>query len=148
MTEYKKTCHDALDWEDVEQFHAAVLHISKSCFEYKKICIGVIGVTAAVLVKFTDDRLDHSFFLVPLLLACGFWFADATAYYYQRVIRCLMDKRFIAIANRNNLSDYRRSETTASWRQAFFNSSMTLYYVLVALLVPGWIAYGLGAFQG
>ena len=144
MEEYKKSCHDALDWEDVDQLHAATLEISKSCFEFKKICVGLIGVAATILVKFTKDRLDHSFFFVPLLLAVGFWIADATSYYYQRQIRSLMDKTLIAIAGRNSLTEYTRKKTKASWTGAFFNASMALYYVLVALLLLGWISYGMG----
>ncbi|CAG37066.1 unknown protein [Desulfotalea psychrophila LSv54] len=76
MTEYKKTCEDELDWACVDQLHEATLQISKSCFEFKKICVGLIGAALAILVKLTDNQLDHTYFLIPLLICFGFWVAD------------------------------------------------------------------------
>lgn len=76
MTEYKRTCEDELDWSSVEQLHEATLQMSKSCFEFKKICVGLIGAALAVLVKLTDNELDHSYFIIPLLICFGFWFLD------------------------------------------------------------------------
>ena len=84
MTEYKRSCEDELDWASVDQLHEATLQISKSCFEFKKICVGLIGAALAVLVKLTDNNLDHSYFVIPLLICFGFWVADFSAYYFQR----------------------------------------------------------------
>jgi len=35
--EYKKSCHDELNWVEIEQLHTATVEISKNCFEYKKL---------------------------------------------------------------------------------------------------------------
>ncbi|CRL59067.1 hypothetical protein [Proteus penneri] len=51
MEEYKKSCEDELDWEIINQLHEATLQMSKSCFEFKKICVGLIGATLAILAK-------------------------------------------------------------------------------------------------
>lgn len=140
--EYKRSCKDELDWTDVEQLHAATLQISKSCFEYKKLCIGFLAGAMTFLIKFTDNAIDHSLFVVAILIIMGFWLADSTAYYYQRVIRNIMDKRMVAIADRNTTTDYNRKVTVASKLQALFNGSMTLYFVLMIIGIIGWISYG------
>ena len=46
--EYKTSCEDELDWKDVDQLHQAILQISKSCFEYKKLCVGFFGIAIAL----------------------------------------------------------------------------------------------------
>ncbi len=139
--EYKRTCEDELDWTDIGQLHDATLQISKSCFEFKKLCVGLIGAALAVLVKLTDSELDYSYFAVPLLICLGFWVADLTAYYYQRSTRKAMDKKLRAIAKRNSLTNYGRNDIEASWFGAAFNLSMSLYYVLACLGAIGWVAY-------
>lgn len=141
MEEYKRTCEDELDWASVNQLHEATLQISKSCFEFKKICVGLIGAALAVLVKITDNQLDHSYFSIPLLICFGFWVADFSAYYFQRKTRMAMNERLIAIAERNAISNYRAQHLTVSWRSAAFNHSMTLYYALAFLGLIGWFAY-------
>ncbi|HGZ6484941.1 MULTISPECIES: hypothetical protein [Vibrio] len=141
MEEYKKTCEDELDWASVNQLHEATLQISKSCFEFKKICVGLIGAALAVLVKITDNQLDHSYFSIPLLICFGFWIADFSAYYFQRKTRMAMNERLIAIAERNSISNYQHQRLTATWFGAAFNHSMTLYYALAFLGFIGWFAY-------
>lgn len=141
MKEYKKTCEDELDWATINQLHEATLQISKSCFEFKKICVGLIGAGLAILVKLTDNQLDHSYFSIPLLICFGFWIADFSAYYYQRKTRIAMNKKFKLIAERNSISSYQNENLTVSWFGAAFNYSMSLYYALAALGLIGWFAY-------
>tara|TARA_Y100001951_G_C11272629_1_gene259787 strand:+ start:301 stop:747 length:447 start_codon:yes stop_codon:yes gene_type:complete len=141
MEEYKRSCEDELDWASVNQLHEATLQISKSCFEFKKICVGLIGAALAVLVKITDNQIDHSYFSIPLLICFGFWVADFSAYYFQRKTRIAMNKKIIAIAERNSISGYQSESLTASWCRAAFNHSMSLYYALAVLGVIGWLAY-------
>jgi hypothetical protein len=139
--EYKRSCEDELDWATVSQLHEATLQISKSCFEFKKICVGLIGASLAVLVKLTDNSIDHSYFVVPLLICLGFWIADFSAYYFQRKTRNAMNKKFKAIALRNSISEYVSEELEVSWFSAAFNHSMSLYYALSSLGLIGWLAY-------
>ncbi|HHQ6632629.1 TPA: hypothetical protein ACSTL1_005275 [Serratia fonticola] len=141
MEEYKRTCRDELDWVSVNQLHEATLQMSKSCFEFKKICVGLIGAALAVLVKLTDGRLEHSYFLIPLLVCFGFWIADFSAYYFQRKTRIAMSKKLTAIAERNSIQDYQPENLTASWFSAAFNHSMSLYYALAVIGFGGWGAY-------
>lgn len=105
VKEYKRTATDEIDWVEVEQLHDATLKISQNCFEFKKLCIALIGVAAVALGKITSDSLDPSYFVIPLLIAFGFWVADFTAYYYQRVTRKRMSARLQAIATRNNVTE-------------------------------------------
>jgi hypothetical protein len=139
--EYKRSCEDELDWATVNQLHEATLQISKSCFEFKKICVGLIGASLAVLVKLTDNNIDHSYFIVPLLICFGFWIADFSAYYFQRKTRNAMSKKLKAIALRNSISEYVSTELEVSWFSAAFNHSMSLYYALATLGLIGWFAY-------
>lgn len=141
MAEYKRTCEDELDWASVDQLHEATLQISKSCFEFKKICVGLIGAALAILVKLTDNQLDHSYFLIPLLICFGFWIADFSAYYFQRKTRTALRNKLQAIAQRNSIDNYQSEQLTVSWRGAAFNHSMSLYYAFAALGLIGWLAF-------
>ncbi|MBD3897194.1 hypothetical protein IEI94_15155 [Halomonas sp. ML-15] len=141
MDEYKRTCEDELDWASINQLHEATLQISKSCFEFKKICVGLIGAALAILVKITSNQLDHSYFSIPLLICFGFWIADFSAYYFQRKTRIAMNKKLSAIAKRNSIKGYQSENLTVSWVGAAFNHSMSLYYALAALCFIGWLAY-------
>lgn len=139
--EYKRSCEDELDWATVEQLHEATLQIGKSCFEYKKICVGLIGVALAALVKLTDNQLDHTYFVIPLLVCFGFWIADFSAYYFQRKTRIAMSKKFESIANRNEVENYTPENLSVSWFSSAFNYSMSLYYALAIFGFIGWGAY-------
>jgi hypothetical protein len=142
--EYKRNAADEMDWVEVEQLHEATLKISQNCFEFKKLCVAVIGIAAVALGKLTSDTLDPSYFVVPFLVAFGFWIADFTAYYYQRVTRKRMNTRLQAIASRNQLSTYNISTVNVSWGNAMFNLSMTLYFVLMSLSVVGFFLFSQG----
>lgn len=141
MEEYKKTCEDELDWVIVNQLHEATLQMSKSCFEFKKICVGLIGATLAILAKLTDGKLDHSYFYITFILCIGFWIADFSAYYFQRKTRIAMNKRLIALANRNLINDYPIENLEVTWVKAAFNYSMALYYTFFSIEFIGWLLY-------
>ena len=140
MSGYNKSCLDEIDFEKVEQMHAAALQISKTCFDFKKLCVTFLGVSMAFLIKFTSSKIDHSLFIIGLILIVGFWISDATAYYYQRKLRHLIDSRFKEIAIRNNKL-YDLDASIPSVQQSMFNSSMWLYYILFILFVGGWATY-------
>jgi len=148
MTEYKRTCEDELDWAKVDQLHEATLQISKSCFEFKKVCVGLIGASLAILVKLTDNQLGHSYFFIPLLICFGFWIADFSAYYFQKKTRAAMDQKLQAIAQRNSITNYQAQEVDMPWQQAAFNHSMSLYYALAALGFIGWLVFFKGWIGG
>lgn len=145
--EYKRTATDEIDWVEVGQLHDATLKISQNCFEFKKLCVALIGVAAVALGKLTSNELDPSYFVIPLLIALGFWIADFTAYYYQRVTRKRMNARLQAIALRNNVTESDIKILEVNWLDSMFNQSMALYFVLIAFsliglasLLCGWIA--------
>ncbi len=142
--EYKRNAADEMDWAEVDQLHEATLKISQNCFEFKKLCVAVIGIAAVALGKLTSDTLDPSYFVVPFLVAFGFWIADFTAYYYQRVTRKRMNIRLQAIASRNQLSTDNISIVNVSWSNAMFNLSMSLYFVLMSLSVVGFFLFSQG----
>ncbi|MHA6613605.1 hypothetical protein [Photobacterium damselae] len=139
--EYKRNAADEMDWVEVDQLHEATLKISQNCFEFKKLCVAVIGIAAVALNKLTSNTLDPSYFVVPFLIAFGFWIADFTAYYYQRVTRKRMNIRLQAIASRNQLLSSNISIIKVSWVNAMFNLSMSLYFVLMSLSVIGFLLF-------
>lgn len=141
MEEYKKTCEDELDWVVVNQLHEATLQMSKSCFEFKKICVGLIGATLAILAKLTDGKLDHSYFYITFILCFGFWIADFSAYYFQRKTRVAMNNKLIALANRNSINHYPTENLEVTWFKAAFNHSMALYYTFAMMEIIGWLVY-------
>jgi len=90
-TPYTKTLQDELDWKLLDQLYGVVAQISSFCFEIKKFCITTEFVVIALVVKFTNNRLDESIFAAGLLIPASFWFLDATAYFYQVKLRGTME---------------------------------------------------------
>jgi hypothetical protein len=134
--EYKKSCRDELDWNAVEQLHESTLQISNSCFEFKKLCVGLIGIIVAALIKFGDNGTHILVFILPLIISIGFWICDSTAYYYQKKNRSLMNKTLNGIAARNQAIGDTLPTDTPQWKQALFNPSMALYYYIsIACLI-------------
>ncbi|PWK04958.1 hypothetical protein C8D84_1311 [Psychrobacter immobilis] len=87
------------------------------------------------------NDVDHSYFVVPLLICLGFWIADSTAYYYQRMTRKNMNKLFKLIAEGNELTDLEISEIEVNWKMSAFNLSMSLYFVLASFSILGWLLF-------
>jgi hypothetical protein len=143
MADYVKSCFDEIDFAKAEQMHAAALQISKTCFDFKKLCVSFVGVAMAFLIKFTNNHIDHSLFVVGLVLIFGFWISDATAYYYQKSLRHKIDSQFEQIANRNQINDMPQS-ANPSVLGSLFNLSMILYFVFGALFVGSWFAFSIG----
>lgn len=141
MNEYKKSCKDEIHWNKISQLHEATLQISNSCFEFKKLCVALIGISIVALGKLMGNDVDHSYFVVPLLICLGFWIADSTAYYYQRMTRKNMNKLFKLIAEGNELTDLEISEIEVNWKMSAFNLSMSLYFVLASFSILGWLLF-------
>lgn len=139
--EYQKSCEDELELIEIQQLHESTLQISKSCFEFKKLCVGLIGAAIAVLVNLSGNEINHSLFFIPLLICFGFWIADFTAYYYQRSTRAVMNGKLSSIAQRHSIDNFQRNNVSTNWFNSAFNLSMSLYYVLGLLLIGGWISY-------
>lgn len=145
--EYKRSCADELSWTDIEQLHAATLQIGNSCFEYKKLCVGFLAASITFLAKFSTTAIDNSLFIIVSIIIVGFWIADATAYYYQKVVRKMMSQKKQEIAERNGVVNYSGEEILVSNVASLFNGSMTLYYVLLGLDVTSWLLFVTGTIK-
>lgn len=152
MCEYKKSCADEIDFTMAEQMHAAALQISKTCFDLKKLCVIFLGTSMAILIRITDNSIDHSLFVVGLVLITGFLISDATAYFFQRRLRVKINDRLQNIEDRNKDSEEKpvtkvsedseeKPVPKVNFCGALFNGSMSLYFVLEILYIGGWIAY-------
>lgn len=146
---------DEIDWERVDQFHAAALQIGRNCFLLKQVCVGLL-VGILTLIWRLAGELDESFFVAGFAIPLGFWFMDATSFFYQEKLRLLINGVFDEIRRRSgetNLvgpsGDVIETERAGPGRRlrAVFNHSMWLYPLLmiasIALLAVhqlGWIA--------
>lgn len=99
-SEYKRSCEDEIDWNTVEQLHESTLKISSMCFEYKKLCVGLISVAVGAMFKL---EIQDFLFVVIMVITFGFWFCDATAYFYQKKNRDLMQDLLDKIVIRNGI---------------------------------------------
>lgn len=133
--------HDDLDLNEIDQLHNAVLQMSKSCFEYKKICVGLLGAAIALIVKFSDEPLTNTLFVIAIAIVISFWLADSTAYYYQTATRKRMNNIRLEIAERNEIDNYTVKNLKLSVVSSLFNGSMILYYSMVALILLGWAIF-------
>lgn len=125
--EYKKSLDDELDWSSLEQYHESTMQISNQCFEYKKLCVGALGIIIAAMLKLGQDATPLLLSLTCLFISVGFWMCDATAYYYQRVNRQRILDIQTKISNRNAGSANPSPVLPNSWGAAIFNRSMLLY---------------------
>ncbi|MFA1562979.1 hypothetical protein [Aliivibrio fischeri] len=128
--EYKKCCDDEVDWTTLDQLHEATLQISNQCFEYKKLCVGILGVVVTALLKVEPKTSFSIIALVCIVISCGFWICDTTAYFYQKANRKVMSDVISKIKTRNEVKIENKSLKVYSWSQAFFNRSMHLYYYI------------------
>ena len=138
--QYERSCVDEIDFVEADQMHSAALQISQTSFDFKKLCVSLIGAIAAILLKFGDGDLNHEMFVVGMILVIGFWLSDATAYFYQKKLRKSISKRYQLIAARNNQT-LDGSTSNPSALRSLFNASMLLYYSLLSLLAAGWLAF-------
>ncbi|MGK0150233.1 hypothetical protein [Pseudomonas putida] len=125
--EYKKSLDDEIDWSSVEQYHESTMQISNQCFEYKKLCVGALGIIIAAMLKLGQGTTPLLLSLTCLFISIGFWMCDATAYYYQRVNRQKILDLQTKISNRNTGNATPSTVLPNSWGAAIFNKSMLLY---------------------
>ncbi len=159
MTEYTRTVEDELDWSLLNQLHAVVLQIGTFCFRTKQICLTVLVGVVGLITALTSDKLDTSIFVAGLLIPICFWFLDSIAYFYQVKLRGVMDgvrdrihkrhsESLLRGPNAEVISDERTSRSSVERvRDAFFNHSMWLYYILIIVDISLWAAFKQGAIQ-
>ena len=135
MPEYKKSLDDELDWSSVEQYHESTMQISNQCFEYKKLCVGALGIIIAAMLKLGTDTTPLLLSLTCLFISTGFWMCDTTAYYYQRVNRQKILNLQTKISNRNTGESIAPPILPNSWNAAIFNKSMMLYIYCSTIFV-------------
>lgn len=156
---YTKSLQDELDWKLLDQLYGVVAQISSFCFEIKKFCVTTLFVVMTLMVKFTSDQLDHSFFVAGLLIPACFWFLDATGYFYQVKLRGTMESIRQRLASRdmkplivaNGTVVIAPSRASASIRDrafdAGFNHSMWLYVLLVLINFGVWLLFVSGGIK-
>ena len=140
MNDFKKSYSDEIDFAYADQLHHAVLHISKTCFDLKKLCVTILGLVMVFLTKINNNMFTSSIFIVGITLSIGFWVSDATAYYYQRRLRKRIKQHFQNITQRNG-GKKESIHKEACFISSMFNLSMIIYYLLLILFVGGWIVY-------
>jgi len=156
MTEYSRTVEDDLDWSLLNQFHAVVLQIGTFCFRTKQICLTILIGVIGLIIVLTSDKLDTSIFVAGIVIPVAFWFLDSIAYFYQVKLRGLMEsvreriqqrhsKKSIVGQNSEVITKARISRSPVkNVKNAFFNHSMWLYYILVVIDSVLWGAFTLG----
>lgn len=156
---YIKSLNDELDWKLLDQLHGAVSQISSFCFEIKKFCVTTLFVILAFVIKFTSDKLDHSIFVVGLIIPLCFWFLDATGYYYQVKLRGMMNaiRERLALEHSAKIIDSLSAKVIEPSRvkaslckrifAAGFNHSMWLYAILLVINFSTWGLYQWGVIK-
>ena len=132
----KNKCADEIDRTAIDQIYESTLQISNQCFEYKKLCVTVLGVIVAALLKLGDPTSFSTISIIGLGIGVGFWLCDSIAYFYQKKNRSVMDKITRKIQHRNLIENIDTPIESVSWSKAFFNASMALYmYISVICIV-------------
>jgi hypothetical protein len=151
-----KSTEEEIDWKLLDQLHGAVSQISNFCFEVKKFCVTTLFAAITVVLTITAKRLDHSVFIIGLLISFCFWFLDATGYYYQVKLRGMMEAIKVRLAKRSGnqivsasgveIISASRTAVSAQRRvlDAGFNHSMWVYLLLIALDLLAWALYVIG----
>lgn len=131
---YKKNCVDEINWVKINQLYESTLQISNQCFQYKKICVGVLAIVITALLKLSPKAELHQISLVCIFICIGFWIADATAYYFQKSNRLKIEKCINEIKENNSIDTDEEGEAT-SWGKAFCNLSMSLYFYIMLICI-------------
>lgn len=120
-----ESCDDKLDFEKIRQLHEATLQISNQCFEFKKLCVGVIGVVITALIKIGSSESWFTISFVSGIIGVGFWLCDATAYIYQKRLRKNMSGTIQTISQRHSKqsrTDIHNKEVNADVSVKVFDS--------------------------
>lgn len=158
---YARSLREELEWKLIDQLHSAVSQLSGFCFEIKKFCVTTLFVVLAFLTKFTNDKLDTALFVTVTIVILGFWFLDATSYFYQVKLRGrmqttqaeLLEKNIRqVIPTTNGFPEYISAKRVESSqlkrvRAAGFNHSMWIYAILMAINIFCWALYIFGEFS-
>lgn len=144
----EKAYRDSLDKDSINQLHAAVLQVSQTCYDIKKLCATIISSAVAVVVGLarvqTDVKVGYSLFLVGAAISAFFWFLDGQYYLLQTKMRLRMKELADDIAKRNGLMlivdgvgmpIIAKSKKTNLIRQSAFNNSMMFYHLLIILFI-------------
>ena len=131
----KNKCADEIDRTAIEQIYESTLQISNQCFEYKKLCVTVLGVIVAALLKLGDPTSFCVISIIGLGVGVGFWLCDSIAYFYQKKNRSVMDRITRKIQDRNLVDNVDDPAEPVPWPKAFFNPSMTLYMYISVICI-------------
>jgi hypothetical protein len=144
----EKAYRDSLDKDSINQLHAAVLQVSQTCYDIKKLCATIISSAVAVVVGLarvqTDVKIGYSSLLVGAAISAFFWFLDVQYYLLQTKMRLRMKELADDIAKRNGfmlILDGVGMPVAAKINQAnlvrksAFNSSMMFYHLLILIFV-------------
>ncbi|MBS0987520.1 MULTISPECIES: hypothetical protein [Acetobacter] len=135
VKEYKKSLSDELDFSSIDQYHESIMQISNQCFEYKKLCVGAIGIIIAAMLKINSQGTLIFVPLICIFVTIGFWMCDSTAYYYQRANRQKLSSIQNKISNRNEQGNYNSEPIKNSFIMSIFNKSMILYMYFISILL-------------
>lgn len=131
----KNECADEIDRTAIEQIYESTLQISNQCFEYKKLCVTVLGVIVAALLKLGSPTSFSTISIIGLGVGVGFWLCDSIAYFYQKKNRSVMDRITRNIQDRNLIAVVSNPAEPVPWINAFFNPSMILYMYITVICI-------------
>ncbi|EKO3961195.1 hypothetical protein F2K62_002447 [Vibrio fluvialis] len=139
----KTKCADEIDRATIDQIFESTLQISNQCFEYKKLCVTVLGVIVAALLKIDTPTSFTTIAIVVMVIGIGFWLCDSIAYFYQKKNRSVMNKITHRIQDRHLIECTDEPSKPVGWYAAILNTSMVLYmYIslscIIVLLYDHW----------
>lgn len=138
------TCmQDQIKLNDINELHNSVIELSKSSFEYKKLCITTVGIVLAFMFTKNDFFNRSLSYVIPLciilLITVTFHLCDSISFYYQRknrFIQNILKEKLILNEEKTNTPIFKLKKT-----KALFNSSMLMYFLIysIVLLVAGYL---------
>lgn len=157
MAEYQKTFEDEVDWKIIDQLHNATNRFSTYSLEIKKIYFVLLGISAPIIFKISEEKFDLALLITPLVTSICFWFLDAFTYYYQEALRFKMDDRFNnltvrnlgACSNNHSNNNFTINTADRSKRKivrALFNYSSVFYITIIVIDVVLIICHYVGCF--
>lgn len=127
---------------EIKELHNSILEISRSCFEYKKLCITTIGIFLGLMLNsigkhtlFTLENIIFAILSVTFLITLIFHIADSISYYFQRINRNRQNiyKNLLNIIDKNILVE----KMGITYHASLLNLSMILYFIIYPILLIG-----------
>lgn len=133
-----KNIKQVLKLKEIDQLDSAILQFSQNTITTKKIYASILIGIITIILKITDNHIDHSIYIASIITTILFWIIDSTSYFYQRKLRIKMTEIVRELSGEKKLEGYGISlngNEKPSIKESFFNASQIIYMLGIFITI-------------